>query len=296
MISLTKLRVDAFDAHPYVSAVPTIDGTHHGDRAAAPNDNRASDIRLDQYYTDPGVAAHCYSIFKEHFDPSRYQMVEPTAGTGSFFKLLPHGSLAYDIDPRWPGIQTANFLTVRIATYRPIAVIGNPPFGKNASMAVRIVNHAASQSQVIAMILPRSFQKASVQNRIDRSFHLIREELVPEHAFLFRGKPYNVPAVFQIWERRPYPRVLKPVETRHPDFVFTTPEDADFAIQRVGARAGRVHRDFARSPNSHYFIRAVAPGIEAIMRKLDFASVVGNVAGNPSLAKSEIIGLYRRAT
>lgn len=257
---------------------------------AALNDNSASDIALDQYYTRPDVAAHFYGVFQEHFRPHLFQLVEPSAGTGSFLQLLPEGSLGYDVDPKYPGIQTADFLTVRIASDRKIAVIGNPPFGKNASKAVRFFNHAARQSSVIAFILPRTFRKASIVNRLDPAFHLLREEVVPDDAFLFRSKPYNVPAIFQIWERRGSPRTPWPQETRHPDFEFTTPDRADFAIQRVGAQAGRVHHDFAMSPSSHYFVRG---DVEAIMSRLDFASVVGNVAGNPSLSKSEIISLYR---
>lgn len=292
MISLLKHGVDAFGAHHYVSASLPIGGNCDDNLPSAPNDNSASDILLDQYYTHPTVAEHCYRIFKQHFNPLLYQMVEPTAGDGSFLKLLPPGTLAYDKDPRWPRIQTADFLTIRIASYRPIAVIGNPPFGKNASLAVRIVNHAASQAVVIAMILPRSIRKASIQNRIDRSFHLIREEEIPDHAFLFRGKPFDVPAVFQIWVRRPGQRALIPVETSHPDFEFTIPQQADFAVQRVGARAGRVHHDFDRSPNSHYFIRG---NVESIMKRLNYASVVGNVAGNPSLSRAELISLYKQA-
>ncbi|WP_249341660.1 SAM-dependent methyltransferase [Sphingomonas sp. 3P27F8] len=260
-------------------------------KPASKPDKRASDARFDQYYTRAGVAKRFYRIFKQHFDPASYLMVEPSAGTGSFYKLLPLGSLAYDIDPKYPGIIKADFLTVMIKSNRPRAIIGNPPFGKNASMAVKFFNHAARQADVIALIVPRSFRKASIENRLDPSIHLVREEVVPDNAFLFRGKPYNVPAVFQIWQRRSEPRQLRPVETRHPDFEFTVPALADFAIQRVGARAGRVHRDFTRSPNSHYFIRG---NVEAIMETLDFASVVGNVAGNPSLSRSEIVALYRQ--
>jgi hypothetical protein len=218
-------------------------------------------------------------------------MVEPSAGTGSFLKLLPAGSLAYDIDPKYPGIHTADFLTVKIPSDRNVAIIGNPPFGKNASTAVRFFNHAARQSSVIALILPRSFRKASIQKRLDPAFHLLRDEVVPNDAFLFRSKPYNVPAVFQIWERRSQPRSVRAIETRHPDFEFTGPDRADFAIQRVGAQAGRVHRNFRASPSSHYFIRG---DVEAVMAQLDFASVTGNVAGNPSLSKSEIVCMYRQ--
>jgi predicted RNA methylase len=273
-------KAESVEHAPLVSTVPP-----------ALNDNRRSDERLDQYYTQTAVAAYFYRVFQEHFDPARYLMVEPSAGTGSFYKLLLPGSLGYDVDPKYPGIETADFLTVKIASDRDkTAAIGNPPFGKNASMAVRFFNHAARQSSVIALILPRSFRKASIQNRLDRDFHLVWEETVPENAFLFEGKPYSVPAVFQVWERRSEPRALMLVETKHPDFEFITPGQADFAIQRVGARAGRVHRDFTASPSSHYFIQG---NVEAIMAQLDFASVVGDVAGNPSLAKTEIVSLYR---
>lgn len=160
-------------------------------------------------------------------------------------------------------------------------------------MAVRFFNHAGSQASVIAMILPRTFRKASVENRLDRKFHLIHEEIVPRDAFVFRSKPFDIPAVFQIWERRPDLRELQHVAIHHPDFAFTKAHQADFGIQRVGARAGRVHRDLALSPSSHHFIRG---DVEQIMKQLDFAKVALNVAGNPSLSKSEIVFLYRQFT
>ncbi len=47
------------------------------------------------------------------------------------------------------------------------------------------------------------------------------------------------------------------------------------------------------SPKCNYFIKANKGDVEAIMRQLDFASVVGNVAGNPSLAKTEVVAFYR---
>jgi len=260
---------------------------------AAFDGDRGSDKRLDQFYTHPDVAAHFYRIFQEHFDPTELLMVEPSAGMGSFFKLLPPGSQAFDLEPRYPGIEMADFLALLVMSNRRVAIIGNPPFGKNSSTAIRFFNHAARQASIIALVLPRTFRKDSIQNRIAHSFHLIREEVVPADAFLFRGKKYNVPAVFQIWERHPEFRRLRPTVSAHPDFEFTTPERADFAIQRVGARAGRIHHNFSLSPSSHYFIKG---DVENIMASLDFASVAGNVAGNPCISKSEIVALYSEAT
>ncbi|TVV76271.1 SAM-dependent methyltransferase [Sphingomonas solaris] len=246
---------------------------------------------LDQYYTKDEVAAYFYRKFQQHFNDGLYLMVEPSAGTGSFLKLLPHGSIGYDLDPKYAGIIPADFLKVEIESGgRPVAIIGNPPFGKNASMAVRFFNHGARQSDVVALIVPRSFRKASIENRLDPAFQKVFEEAVPDNAFLSDGKAFHVPAMFQIWVRGDEPRRLRLVETKHPDFEFTTFDKADFAIQRVGAQAGRVHHDLSRSPSSTYFIRGK---VERVMARLDFRRFTGDVAGNPSLAKSEIVLLYR---
>jgi hypothetical protein len=256
-------------------------------------------VLYDQYYTQDNVAAALFDEVVKRYDPRLYQMLEPSAGTGAFFRLMPPGSLGVDIDPKGPGIVEADFLERRVESGRPVATIGNPPFGTNSSMAIKFFNHAATMSNVIAFVLPRTFRKRSLQNRLNESFHLVHEQIVPANAFLFMGKPYNVPAVFQIWERRGVARAPHVIETNHPDFEFTTWDQADFAIQRVGARAGRIHRDFERSANAHYFVRVADRSARAIdrvlriMRLLDFRSAAGNVAGNPSLAKSEIVALYQ---
>lgn len=274
------------------SAKTSARSRRRSDTAAATNDDVASDVLLDQYYTRLEVAAYLYRTVQLLFDLALFLIVEPSAGMGSFYRLFPFGSLGYDVDPKYPGILKADFLTVQIKTDRKIAVIGNPPFGRNSNMAIDFFNHAARQAHVIAMILPRTFRKPWAENQLDRAFHLLREETVPDNAFLFRGKPFNVPTVFQIWERRPEKRALRIRETRHPDFEFTTADLADFAIQRVGAQAGRVHRGFKKSKKSHYFIRG---DVENIMVQLrgEFSKVAGDVAGNPSLAKAEIVSLYR---
>lgn len=249
---------------------------------------------LDQFYTHPTIAWRLYQLFKEHFDPEAYLMVEPSAGKGAFFVMLPERKKGYDLKPQCPGVEIADFLDVEFdAPREEVVVIGNPPFGKNASLAVCFFNHAAWQSSVIAFIVPRSFKKASIENRLDRAFHLICEVEVPKYAFLFDGQPYGVPCVFQIWERRDTKRAPQPTRTTHPDFAFTTPDRADFAIQRIGARAGQIHHDLTKSASSHLFVKSLrSEKVEEIMRKIDFTSVKYNTVGNPSVAKCEIVSLY----
>ena len=249
---------------------------------------------LDQYYTDTGVASFCLNMVSNHYNISEYQCLEPSAGTGSFFNLLPTGSLGFDLDPRAAGIILSDFFDVvlPIKEYNPILTIGNPPFGKNSSLAVRFFNHAAQFSQVIAFIVPRTFRKPSVQNRLDQAFSLIEEAILPQNSFVFEGQPYDVPCVFQIWERLADDRKLITTVTQHPDFEFTTSQNADFAIQRVGVNAGTIKTNLTVSKQSHYFVKARVAGVEDIMRNIDFDRVKHDTAGNPSISKHEVIGLY----
>ena len=233
----------------------------------------------------------CYRILRRHYNTSSFLMVEPSAGTGAFARLLPPGSLAYDLEPKHPLVQKADFFKVAIPRGQPVMVIGNPPFGRASRVAVAFFNHAAKFASVIAMILPRTVRKAGIENKLDRAFHLVMEEIVPRNAFEFEGREHDVPTVFQIWERRAEPRALRPVERTHPDFSFVTRAGADFAIRRIGVNAGTIHRDLTVSASSHYFIKG---DVEAAMRQLNLAGVAADTAAIPSLAKSEIVALYRQ--
>ncbi|OYY66599.1 SAM-dependent methyltransferase [Sphingomonas sp. 28-62-11] len=247
--------------------------------------------RFDQYDTSEPVARRFVRVVREHVDLSGLRIVEPSAGSGSILRELPPGTRGIDILPRGSGIEKKDFLTFRAGGDRAVAFIGNPPF--SGGLASTFFNRAAPQAQVIAFILPRSFKKASVRNKLDGDFHLLHEEDVEDDAFVFGGKPVHVPAVIQIWVRRAVrrDRVVEP--KTHPDFILLkTREGADFAMQRIGARAGRVHRELWRSSEAHYFVHAIRPGVEEIIKGLDFKSVVNNVAGKPSLAKTELVSLY----
>lgn len=249
--------------------------------------------RKGQFYTRADLAKRYLRRLQNFVDLTDFQMVEPSAGGGAFMKVLPFGSFGCDIEPLCEDVFTADFLTLEINSNRPIVCIGNPPFGRNSKLAVRFFNRAASFSEVIAFILPRTFRKASIINMLDDRFHLLYEVLVPGNAFVFEGKPHSVPTVFQIWVRREDRRAKLPEIRDHDDFTFTTAAEADFALQRVGKDAGLVHHDMSRSRKAHYFIKG---NVEGIMKKLRpaFAKVAANTAGNPSLAMTEIVAIYSK--
>lgn len=266
---------------------------------AAHDDERATDRALDQHYTAPVIARCCVAAAAGVFDLHGYQIIEPSAGNGAFLRVLPSDTVGVDVDPKYRGIIKADFLSITIECDRPILVVGNPPFGWCSDLAVGFFNHAASFTQGIALVVPRTFRKASILRRLNRNFHLEREVELPHNAFLFRGKPFNVPAVFQVWVRRATVRDLPSTETEHADFAFVERDESPyFMIQRVGSNAGQVHRDFHLKDSSHYFIRPNVEGVEAILTALEpeFRAVAANTAGNPSLAKTEIVALYREQT
>lgn len=247
-------------------------------------------MNLDQYYTNPVIAQQCIDEIAQSYNMENYQCVEPSAGSGSFYNIMPSGSLAYDLEPKSHGIIESDFFDVKLMKSAiPIMTIGNPPFGKNASLAVKFFNHAATFSEVIAFIVPRTFRKPSIQNRLDGQFHIVHDSLLPSGSFIYEDEPYDVPCCFQIWECREEQRGRIVTRTTCDDFIFTTSDNADFAIQRVGVNAGRIKTDLTSSPESHYFIKG---RVIDIMRMIDFSEVKMNTAGNPSISKHEIITLY----
>lgn len=253
---------------------------------------------LDQFYTRREVAASCCTLVRQHVDgqSGEWLWVEPSAGDGAFVDVMPFPQVALDIAPKRGDISRCDFMTWHPGTSdRRIAVIGNPPFGKNSSLARRFFDHAALFADVIAFILPRTFQKEGFVNRLNRQMHMVHESILDEQSFVFGGEDYAVPTVFQIWERRAEERPLIQRVCRHEHFSFASPNTADFAFQRVGARAGLVsHEGLRKSPQSHYFIKSHigADQLFARLSGIDWNAVKWRTAGNPSIGKAELVASY----
>ena len=238
----------------------------------------------------------------------KYLWIEPSAGKGAFIKPLLETSsayLAFDIEPKQSNIKEQDFLKLSrkelislagIYARYPMISIGNPPFGKNSSMAIRFFNHAAVFSSFIAMIFPATFEKSSIQKRLNPHMHLIASFRLSSDLFDFDGKLVPVPTVFQIWEKKEVIRVHEEKATTSLHFEFVKKDQASFAIQRVGVAAGRVKHELEKLPiSSHYFIKAPVQDLPAVLKTfemIDWSGVKYNTAGNPSIAKREVIELF----
>lgn len=245
---------------------------------------------LDRFYTDQDIVQ---KILK-HLDLNKYDLIiDPSAGDGAFSEHLPN-CRAYDIIPgtsqhKVP-IQKADFLKLPDNTFagrNRILAIGNPPFGLQCSLAIKFFKKCARFANDIAFILPKSFRKQSVQNRLPLNFHLKLELDIPNDSFTINNKPHSVPCIFQLWSKQEEPR-QKPQLAKPKNFEFTTPKEANLSVVRVGVNAGTASKNLHVSSSSHYFIKTKNPDkLITLINKIKFPH--NNTVGPRSISKQELI-------
>lgn len=249
----------------------------------------------DEYYTRDDVATHFVHKTITYLYPKEVKLfVEPSAGEGAFIKPLlgmDYPVVAYDINPKHNEIVQADFLTLKLPerlTDGLTVAIGNPPFGFASNNAIKFFNRCAEFADYIAFVVPRTFKKISVQNKLHKNFHLVKEYEVPKYAFVVGGKSHNVPCVYQIWERR---ETLRPIKAGNLNkyLKLSSPEEADFAMRRVGGKAGEILKGLNHSPSSTYFFKELKKGVKDALMNADFESTRDNTAGVRSISQLEII-------
>lgn len=168
-------------------------------------------VELDRFFTRPEVAQDCHAslidiMATDHADVSGYVFVDPSAGDGVFYDLLPRDRrMGIEIVPGRPEFECCDYLSwrPRMNGHR-YAVIGNPPFGYRAWLALAFVNHSAAFADYIGFILPMAFQsngKGSPKFRVQGA-ELIQSRPLPPDAFMTDiGQPVSVNALWQIWRR-----------------------------------------------------------------------------------------------
>ena len=167
-----------------------------------------SDKEKDQFFTDPETACYCYAktleiLNSKGIDASDYHFIEPSAGNGSFFNVLPQDRrTGVDIEPRAEHIIKADYLTWKPTTTKNI-VIGNPPFGLRGHLALKFINHSLDFADFVCFIVPQLFDsegKGSCKSRV-KGYSLIHTEVVDSTFYYPDGKSVKVNTVFQIWSK-----------------------------------------------------------------------------------------------
>ena len=229
---------------------------------------------LEQYYTNPKIAEFCVNEALEYI--KGHHLYEPCAGTGSFLDAFEKAGwtrsqyTAWDIEPRDSRIKKGSFLD-RLHVKNPVTMITNPPFGRNHSLSTRFFNHGALMGfDYICFLIPASWRKWSVQNKLDLGYHLVKDVDINEDNMFFgdfsKGKG-ELKCIFQVWKKENYLR--KKVKIKDNGYLIsTTPDKANLRIiqQSFDSEVGRPILEFdktKRIAGNNYYI-ATNEAIDAL--------------------------------
>jgi hypothetical protein len=260
----------------------------------------------EEFYTPAATAKRCVDLVDRHLGITSFRLiVEPSAGAGAFLPYLPSHAIAMDVNPRHPKIDRRDYLGwLPIDSDSSTLVIGNPPFGQRGALAMRFIMHSSRFAHAIAMILPRSFEKYTFQNRIPLSFHLI-DSFLCEDFETPDGGLVKVRSTFQIWQRRARPRSQQHQRSEHEDFemihrhLSRTPQpeierirrEFPVALPQVGG-SFRPRPSASITAGSYWFIKPKHPRVLDLLSKLDFSFNHNKNTAHSSLSKRDIVRAY----
>jgi hypothetical protein len=244
---------------------------------------RKAGVSNDRFYTPDKTVEQLISLVH----PEQYEtIIEPSAGSGAILHRLPQYAVGYDLEPHADDVQLMNWLEPVDAdgnhdedmyigdkqlewSFGRTLVIGNPPFGRQASLASRFFNESATFADVIAFIMPKSFMKDSMMNRLDHHFHIdVMTDVVDDHYITpdgFRVVPTIIIVAHREKELRSDHIISHDEPADRMPFVFTDRDDADYMVIRVGGKSGTLQTmDKVTDKNSkyNYFIRITDDSVD----------------------------------
>lgn len=264
---------------------------------------------LEKFYTNKQTVNECIKQFNlvmkdYNFSKENDVIIEPSAGNGAFIEgcnRICNNCLFYDIEPEHNDIVKQDYLAFDYSDiqqkYNNIHIIGNPPFGRQSSLAIKFIRYSALFCNSISFILPKSFKKQSIKDKIPQYFHLVHENIIDDNSFEVNNELYNVPCVFQIWIKKSQKR--KRLRKFKPNgFSFVKKEEPhDIAFRRVGVYAGKIYKETVeKSVQSHYFIKFDKKLTDELYNKLsvmEFPCCL-NTVGPKSISKQELIIQYNK--
>jgi hypothetical protein len=251
-------------------------------------------VEADQFFTRPEVATQFADWIKGH-NIINGRVIEPATGSKDLAQHFDNIEM-YDLFPQSPDITAQDFLTSDMGYEEGTVVVMNPPYGSSSDLAIKFFNKAASIADYIAMIVPRTFRRHSVQKQMDMTWHLVDEYVLPRNSFYLpaedKMRPYDVPAVAQIWERKEEVRHMPDLPKTSEHFKFVQPRDADqatFAIRKKGRRAGQIVKVAdVPNPNSFFYIQGDRQALNAF-QSVDWAELGNDVMGARSISQPDIV-------
>jgi len=257
----------------------------------------------EQYYTPKPLARELVAQIENVLGPlAGKTILEPAGGTGAFIEAVVDRGvkriISFDIEPLHELVATGSFLDQEIVESNLIT-ISNPPFGRNNSLSIPFFNHAADLSDAICFIVPRSWRKWSVTNRLDLRFQLVLDidldiDYVDANDLALSNKSH-LATCFQIWKKTDKTRQLIKIADKG-IVEKVTPDQADVSLTTFGYGCGRVKTDFEPVPNTtQMFLKLHHPKALEALESVDYSRFFKNTAYTEALSLQEINYLLNEA-
>lgn len=250
----------------------------------------------EQYYTPKPLALELVAqIEKVLGSLAGKTILEPAGGTGAFIEAVQAVGvsevISFDIEPLHELVTVGDFLAQEIKESNLIT-ISNPPFGRNNSLSIPFFNHAAKVSDAICFIVPRSWRKWSVTNRLDLGFELALDLDIEIDYVDSDGTPLSnknhLATCFQIWKKANVSRSLVRV-TDKGIIEKVSPEQADVSLTIFGYGCGKVKTQFEPVANTtQMFLKLKHPQALAALESVDYSKFFKNTAYTEALSLQEI--------
>jgi predicted RNA methylase len=261
---------------------------------------------IDKFYTSSDIVNKCINVLKQKLNIEKPDLcIEPSAGNGSFIhgiKSLFNNYLFYDVEPENSEIIKQDYLTFDYKSIdkKPnskVHVVGNPPFGRQSSLAIKFIKKSCEYCDSVSFILPKSFKKDSLKKHYPPNFHLIYEYDLPSNSFLIDKKKHDVPCIFQIWIKKKVKRII-PLKKKPNKYKFVKKTDShDISFRRIGVNAGDMDKETEnKSIQSHYFIKFDIELTDDLFSKLNQIQYTckDNTCGPKSISKQELIKEFNK--
>jgi len=250
----------------------------------------------EQYYTPPQIAEQIIKNVTQFLpDAHTRTLLEPAGGTGAFinpgiiagFQQV----ISFDIEPHHDLVQHGDFLEQHL-NLTGCVTVSNPPFGRNNSLSIPFFNKAAEVSDLVIFIVPRSWRKWTVLNKLHRNFHLVRDDDLSIDYVDASGKlistKNNLRTCVQYWLRKPEEREL--VYVKDMGVIERCGfKEADASFTLFGYGCGSVKTEFPRKPNTtQMFIRLKHPRALEAIEAVDFSRFFMHTAYTEALSIQEI--------
>lgn len=252
---------------------------------------------LDKFYTSDTAAKTFIEYVQSFIDLSEFDnIIEPSAGAGALLNHLPSHTIGVDLMPERDDIIASDFFDFTYPTGRNIT-IGNPPFGNRSKLAIEFFKHAAVSSEVIAFIIPVTWEKFSIHKQLPLGWALIATERLPEVSFELDGRPYKVRCCMQVWVKSDSSSTRKtsPEPGTHPDFLIKHGynSDATFVIRGVRPKVSNEVDVFDRiDPTTRYYsVQPLTEGVREVFDRVDWSKHWQGVS-MPTVSIPDCIEIY----